>query len=46
MYHAIDKKDSIYSRTPRRFTKDLEYLYENGYMLASIEELVNGKHTR
>ena len=42
MYHAIDTKDSIYSRTPRRFTKDLEYLYENGYMLASIEELVNG----
>ena len=42
MYHAINRQDSIYSRTPRRFTKDLEYLYENGYLLASIEELVNG----
>ncbi|MFH1065885.1 MAG: polysaccharide deacetylase family protein [Nanoarchaeota archaeon] len=42
MYHAVNNKDSIYSRAPARFRRDLEYLYENGYKLTSIEELVNG----
>lgn len=42
MYHAVNNKDSIYSRTPARFRKDLEFLYENGYKLTSIEELVSG----
>lgn len=42
MYHAINRQDSIYSRTPARFKRDLEFLHENGYKLTSIEELVSG----
>ncbi|MDD4878056.1 MAG: polysaccharide deacetylase family protein [Candidatus Nanoarchaeia archaeon] len=42
MYHAVDRKDSIYSRTPERFRQDLECLYEKGYKLSTIEELVSG----
>jgi len=42
MYHAINRQDSDYSRTPARFAHDLEFLYENEYKLTSIEELVTG----
>lgn len=42
MYHAVNGQDSQYSRGPSRFRRDLEYLFEQGYKLTTMEELVNG----
>jgi peptidoglycan/xylan/chitin deacetylase (PgdA/CDA1 family) len=42
MYHAVNGQDSQYSRGPSRFRRDLEYLFEQGYKLTTMEELVSG----
>lgn len=42
MYHAVNGQNSPYSRGPSRFRRDLEYLFEQGYKLSTMEELVSG----
>ncbi len=43
MYHEIGAPEDIWCRTPDNFRKDLETLYEAGYRLISMNDLLDGK---
>lgn len=42
MYHEIGEPESTWCRTPANFRKDLETLYEEGYRLLSMNDLLDG----
>ncbi|NLZ33157.1 MAG: polysaccharide deacetylase family protein [Firmicutes bacterium] len=42
MYHEIGEPEDVWCRTPDNFRKDLEALYEAGYRLISMNDLLDG----
>ncbi len=42
MYHEIGETEDVWCRTPANFRKDLETLYESGYRLISMNDLLDG----
>jgi polysaccharide deacetylase len=42
MYHGIGDKESDWQRTPENFRKDLEYMYQNGYRMISLNDYAKG----
>jgi peptidoglycan/xylan/chitin deacetylase (PgdA/CDA1 family) len=42
MYHEIGEPEDVWCRTPANFRKDLETLYEAGYRLISMNDLLDG----
>lgn len=42
MYHEIGEPEAEFCRTPANFRKDLETLYEAGYRLISMNDLLDG----
>lgn len=42
MYHEIGEPEDVWCRTPDNFRKDLETLYEAGYRLISMSDLLDG----
>lgn len=42
MYHGIGDKEGDWQRTPDNFRKDLEYMYENGYRMISLNDYAKG----
>ncbi len=42
MYHEIGEPEDVWCRTPDNFRKDLETLYEAGYRLISMGDLLDG----
>ena len=43
MYHEIGEPEDTWCRTPANFRKDLETLYEEGYRLISMNDLLDGR---
>lgn len=43
MYHQIGPEEAEWVRTPENFRKDLETLYEAGYRLIAVNDLLDGK---
>lgn len=43
MYHGIGQEESIWQRTPDNFRKDLEYMYQNGYRMISLNDYAKGE---
>jgi peptidoglycan/xylan/chitin deacetylase (PgdA/CDA1 family) len=44
-YHKIDFPEERWTRTPENFRRDLQTLYDRGYRLQSLNDLVDGKIT-
>ncbi|TZE82803.1 polysaccharide deacetylase family protein [Calorimonas adulescens] len=42
MYHEIGDKEAEWERTPDNFRKDLQTLYDKGYRLISLNDLLDG----
>ena len=42
-YHKIDIPEERWTRTPANFRRDLERLWERGYRLVSLNDLLDGK---
>ncbi len=42
MYHGIGDKEGDWQRTPDNFRKDLEYMYQNGYRMISLNDYAKG----
>jgi len=42
MYHGITNEETIWERTHDNFRKDLEYMYQNGYRMVSLNEYAKG----
>ena len=42
MYHEIGEPEDVWCRTPANFRRDLETLYEAGYRLISMNDLLEG----
>ena len=42
MYHGIGPEESTWQRTPENFRKDLEYMYQNGYRMISLNDYAKG----
>lgn len=42
MYHEIGEPEDTWQRTPANFRKDLKTLYEEGYRLLSMNDLLDG----
>ncbi len=42
MYHQIGEPEDVWCRTPANFRKDLKTLYEAGYRLISMNDLIDG----
>lgn len=42
MYHGIGEEESAWQRTPENFRKDLEYMYQNGYRMISLNDYSKG----
>ena len=42
MYHQIGEPEDVWCRTPANFRRDLETLYEAGYRLISMNDLLEG----
>jgi len=40
MYHGIGEKEAVWMRTAENFRKDLEVLYNKGYRLISLKDLI------
>lgn len=43
MYHGIGEEESVWQRTPDNFRKDLEYMYQNGYRMISLNDYAKGE---
>lgn len=43
MYHGIGQEESVWQRTPQNFRKDLEYMYQNGYRMISLNDYARGE---
>ena len=43
MYHGIGPEESVWQRTPDNFRKDLEYMYQNGYRMISLNDYAKGE---
>ncbi|HKM01903.1 MAG TPA: polysaccharide deacetylase family protein, partial [Sedimentibacter sp.] len=43
MYHGIGEEESTWQRTPDNFRKDLEYMYQNGYQMISLNDYAKGE---
>ncbi len=43
MYHGIGPEESVWQRTPDNFRKDLEYMYQNGYRMISLNDYARGE---
>jgi peptidoglycan/xylan/chitin deacetylase (PgdA/CDA1 family) len=43
MYHRIEGAEAEWARTPENFRKDLRALYEAGYRLVSLNDVLDGK---
>lgn len=43
MYHGIGPEESLWQRTPDNFRKDLEYMYQNGYRMISLNDYARGE---
>jgi polysaccharide deacetylase len=44
-YHKVDYPEERWTRTPENFRRDLETLYNRGYRLQSLNDLLDGKIT-
>ncbi len=44
-YHKIDAPEARWTRTPEHFREDLERLWERGYRLTRLDDLLDGKVT-
>lgn len=42
-YHKIDYPEARWTRTPENFRRDLERLWEKGYRLVALNDLLDGK---
>lgn len=42
MYHGIAEEETTWERTPDNFRKDLEYMYQNGYRMISLNDYAKG----
>lgn len=42
MYHEIGHPESEWRRTPENFRRDLQTLYDEGYRLVSLTDMING----
>jgi len=42
MYHGIGDEETTWQRTPENFRKDLEYMYQNGYRMISLNDYAKG----
>ena len=42
-YHKIDQPEERWTRTPANFRADLERLWERGYRLAALNDLIDGR---
>lgn len=42
MYHGIAEKETTWERTPENFRKDLEYMYQNGFRMISLNDYAKG----
>lgn len=42
MYHGIGDEETNWQRTPENFRKDLEYMYQNGYRMISLNDYAKG----
>lgn len=42
MYHGIGEKEGDWQRTPENFRKDLEYMYQHGYRMISLNDYAKG----
>lgn len=42
MYHGIANEETTWQRTPDNFRKDLEYMYQNGYRMISLNDYAKG----
>lgn len=43
MYHGIGQEETTWQRTPDNFRKDLEYMYQNGYRMISLNDYARGE---
>lgn len=43
MYHQIGPEEREWIRTPENFRKDLQALYDNGYRLVSLKDVLRGE---
>ncbi|MFA6782838.1 MAG: polysaccharide deacetylase family protein [Sedimentibacter sp.] len=43
MYHGVGPEESVWQRTPDNFRKDLEYMYQNGYRMISLNDYAKGE---
>ncbi len=43
MYHGIAPQETVWERTPENFRKDLEYMYQNGYRMISLNDYAKGE---
>lgn len=42
MYHGIGDEETIWQRTPDNFRKDLEFIYQSGYRMISLNDYAKG----
>lgn len=42
MYHGIGDEETTWQRTPENLKKDLEYMYQNGYRMISLNDYAKG----
>jgi len=42
MYHGIGEEETAWQRTPENFRKDLEFMYQNGYRMISLNDYAKG----
>lgn len=42
MYHGVGNEETIWQRTSDNFRKDLEYMYQNGYRMISLNDYAKG----
>lgn len=42
MYHGIGEDESTWQRTPDNLRRDLEYMYQNGYRMISLNDYAKG----
>ena len=43
MYHGIGREESTWQRSSDNFRKDLEYMYQNGYRMISLNDYARGE---
>ena len=45
-YHTVDQPEERWTRTPANFRRDLERLWERGYRLVALNDVLDGKMCR